>query len=159
MTDPTASPATPALNGDVLAWLHQLPQAESELTFGEGRLAFTVTLRHVDKERLQQAFRAAQPNPAKDMDQEKLRAFLATEVLVDWSGLTAGIIAKMAAREAGPDAWTQEVPYSVATARGVLRACSGMLNGDAVSFESWLLKRATEIADTQAKEAAAAKNG
>lgn len=150
---------TPALNGDVLSWLNQLPLAESDLTFGEERMAFKVRIRHVDKERLQAVFKSAANG--KELNQAKIREFLAVEVLCDWSGLTAGILATMAARSVGPTdaAWKQPVPFDQKTAAAVLRACNGMVEGRVVSFESWLLEQSTAIAEHQAREAAAAKNG
>lgn len=152
---------------DLRAFLDAQPLVVERLTCGEGALAFTVDIQHVDKATLEKIGTASikvvrdRQGERREANLPKFRELLRDHCLQGWSGLTKGIVAAMCAREVPADATlaAQPVEFTPGAALVMLEKARCTQDGAMVSFDDWVYEAANKLATAGAVKDADVKNG
>ena len=155
-------------NINLAEYLKSVTPIHEELTFGSGAAAFEVQIKRLDKRDAEQLFKAGRRKVRdrrgdfrEEQDPESIRYALAEKGLAGWDGLTLRKVLLLTNKDPALANGKGEVPvnYSVDNAVELMRVARGIVNGEPVSFEEWLLEAVTKVADQAAAEDAAGKNG
>lgn len=149
---------------DLGAWLDALEPDVIVETFGEGDAAFEVELRRTGKKELerlyQQSFKEKRGGE-KLQDVPKFRKGLRDLTLVGWSGLTYRKVALATSRDTSHlnGLGDADVAFTPSNALTMIERARGIYEGEPTSFEDFLFKVATRIADAAAREERASGEG